>query len=513
MKKNLQLSLLFFLFFSPFMMIAQEAGVCGTGHSELIMQRLVANKAALAASQGQITNREIMYVPIKFHIIGKSDGSLGISEKKVLEQLCSLNDFFSDSDMHFYIKDGFNYIFADNAYSNHSTSGQIWLNNAANQNQDAINVFIPQDANTSSQSVGVTLGYYSPSDDWLVVRKADINGNSLTLAHEIGHFFAMPHPFNGWDHTPYNSGAHGNPVNQTFAPEGGYQVELVDGSNCNTAGDMICSTPADYLFFPWNGCDYTGGCMDANGELLDPDEYNIMNYFDDSCAPKYYTDEQQSLMIADLESFQRNFLDNDYTGFPGSVVGQTELVFPIDDQGSNGIDNVELNWTDAPGATMYLLEVDRLPDFTLNKFRKIVTTSNASVSSTEFPFEEGTKYYWRVFPFNPHDACMGVTQAETFIADSEIATKEIEFVNGWQIDPNPIKDNSFVNISMDSKESFEANVNLYSATGQLISTQNHIFPNGESNMQLAINNIANGLYMVSIETKEAIVNKRLVVAK
>ena len=39
------------------------------------------------------------------------------------------------------------------------------------------------------------------------------------------------------------------------------------------SGDFLCDTPADYnLGFGWNNCNYTGGAMDPNGILLNPDE-------------------------------------------------------------------------------------------------------------------------------------------------------------------------------------------------------------------------------------------------
>ena len=88
-------------------------------------------------------------------------------------------------------------------------------------------------------------------------------GNSTTIAHEIGHFFGLPHTFAG----------------------GG--SELVDGSNCDSAGDGICDTPSD----PYNDnekvSDYLDdNCLfinidrkDAKGNFYDPDVSNIMSYY------------------------------------------------------------------------------------------------------------------------------------------------------------------------------------------------------------------------------------------
>ncbi len=83
------------------------------------------------------------------------------------------------------------------------------------------------------------------------------------LAHEIGHYFSLEHPF-----------------------ETSHGMELVNGSNCATAGDGLCDTPADPYINPDDPKDYvTNSCLfyntkkDANGEFYDPDVSNIMSYY------------------------------------------------------------------------------------------------------------------------------------------------------------------------------------------------------------------------------------------
>ncbi len=88
-----------------------------------------------------------------------------------------------------------------------------------------------------------------------------------TLVHEMGHVFGLSH---------------------TFEENG---LELVDGSNCETAGDKICDTPAD----PYdpeiaknisyqNGCEFTYIGLDANGQFYQPDMGNIMSYYGCPCG-------------------------------------------------------------------------------------------------------------------------------------------------------------------------------------------------------------------------------------
>jgi len=86
------------------------------------------------------------------------------------------------------------------------------------------------------------------------------------MTHEMGHVWGLPH---------------------TFAGNG---VENVDGSNCETAGDGICDTPADPYNpnvdnITWqNGCEFVFEGLDANGQFYQPDMGNIMSYYGCDCG-------------------------------------------------------------------------------------------------------------------------------------------------------------------------------------------------------------------------------------
>ena len=104
------------------------------------------------------------------------------------------------------------------------------------------------------------------------------------LPHEMGHFFGLSHTFQG---------------NGT---------ELVDGSNCTTAGDKICDTPAD-PFVPGESMDdYLDGCTfisaktDANGDFYVPDVGNIMSYYPDMCTCGFTYDQYNAMANKYLNS-------------------------------------------------------------------------------------------------------------------------------------------------------------------------------------------------------------------
>lgn len=107
--------------------------------------------------------------------------------------------------------------------------------------------------------------------DGIVIQKQGscCMSGSKTHAHELGHYFNLEHTF-----------------------EVGHGAELVDGSNCATAGDGICDTPADpYVHeekpiqvYVDQNCHFVNMKKDAKGQYYDPMVGNIMSYYRDGCS-------------------------------------------------------------------------------------------------------------------------------------------------------------------------------------------------------------------------------------
>ncbi len=102
------------------------------------------------------------------------------------------------------------------------------------------------------------------------------------FGHELGHFFGLVHTFQGGD-------------------------ECVDGSNCATAGDFMCCTPADYGGSQYDGsCNYIGGGVDGcNGDPYNPDGENLMSYGSQTCMD-YFCEDQLSLFLSIAEVERAN---------------------------------------------------------------------------------------------------------------------------------------------------------------------------------------------------------------
>ena len=83
--------------------------------------------------------------------------------------------------------------------------------------------------------------------------------------------------------------------------------ELVNRSNCSTAGDLFCDTPADPQLsrFTVNGsCTYTGTVTDLIGDAYSPNTHNFMSYSRKSCRDEF-SSEQMDEMSTWADATQR----------------------------------------------------------------------------------------------------------------------------------------------------------------------------------------------------------------
>lgn len=489
---------------------AQANGKCGFVPTQEMIQRTLANKAAAENGLALDFRDGETYVPIKFHLIAKLDGSFRVDESNVFEALCYLNNAYIDQGIQFYIYQGFDYINNDVAWD--FPEDNLFLMNSRKEAR-AVNIYIGNKAETPDDpSPGTTLAYYNPGYDWIVCKRSEVNGGSSTLAHELGHFFSLLHTFNGWECSPWDDEIHGNPVSSTTAPcpslEDGdpVDVELADGSNCETAGDFLCDTPADYNFglFDNGDCIYNYNCMDPSGNSMDPMENNFMSYFG-NCASYVFTEEQEGLVAADLAS--RSILDTDFTPIATEIEGVPTLNYPVD--GENvAYNTVAFNWTPVDGADRYILEYDIDQNFSLLAQEIIVWGTYKSV---EGPFLENKEYFWRVRPLNAYYGCTSYSEKGTFMTTDAVAVKEVQEVNAFQVMPNPVAAGNDLQVNLDVNTGFDGQVILRSLDGRTIFAKEMAFATGSNVEFIPTQNLSAGIYMVSIVTQTGVSTKRVVV--
>jgi hypothetical protein len=511
MKKTL---LILFAIFALFSIdaIAQN-GFCGMTIDEqlIIKERMMQNRANAANSVQVRTG--VMWVPIQFHILEDSDGGNRVDALKVLEMLCALNEDYLDQDIQFYMKDGFNFVQSTSVNSNPNIGGPnsnpfAQSTMVSEKVLGAINIYITKDIPGGIGGQGTTLGFYSPTFDWLVLRRSVISGPAVeTLTHELGHFFTLAHPFLGWDGQYWQEAIHGNPA--PINSPGGQKTELMNGSNCTFAADGFCDTNPNYGFgFGWPNCNYNGNCQDPNGTPVASgvQEDNYMAYFI-GCASTF-TPEQKAAIAVDLanRTSLNTTLDPDITPFTESPIQN----YPIDGETTPLYNVVGFDWEPVAGATSYLVEVGKHPAYNVDPQLKFV--SGGTYVEFEDIFDEDKKYYWRIKALKDGNVC-GEVVSTSFETGIISGVREIKEVLNHTISPNPISAGEILNIRIETNEVFDAVINVYNLSGQKIKEVNTTFGHGTTNHQLSVSDLSEGMYIISIDSENGVLTEKVVVTR
>ncbi|KAA3637669.1 MAG: T9SS C-terminal target domain-containing protein [Bacteroidetes bacterium] len=483
---------------------------CGTTYDMQveILERTRANKDILRTNP--IMERSTVWVPLRFHLVAKNDGTGAVSEQKVYDQVCELNETYAVMDLQFYLKD-FNYINNTTMYSDHEGTSFLMQSNRDNA---AINIFVVQDAG-GIPGQSETLGYFSPNFDWLVMRIDEIGRFKKTLSHEVGHFFSLAHPFLGWE-VPNHFDPDDFPTNQVGvnSPQN-TPNELQDGSNCDQAADLVCDTPPDYNFgFLWNTCNYTGGAMDPTGTVVDPMEVNIMSYFLD-CEPADYTftQDQSDLIITDLNTQARAYIRPNYTPTHAELTGIPDIISPAYDEAIPAYNVVQLEWTQVEGATHYFIEISRLSSFSTNFWRHKESVYGTS-KTLYIDMEPDKNYYWRVRAVNEARTCATFSENGKFRTGTAVAVDQLTQVNDFKILPNPVSSNEDLQFRLNVSEGFEGQISLIDITGKVVrQLPQQFFAEGQNIYTLALNGEAPGVYFVNINSQKGKITRKVVITQ
>ena len=224
-------------------------------------------------------------IPIQAYVIANTHGFGAISNCELQQALEQVNTHFAETGFSFFYT-GVHTINSDKYFSikdfEEGDSLYLTLNNP-----NAINIYF----------VDYSAGYcgwanFPWSNKKYILISNYCTTNSSTFAHELGHYLGLLHTHST------SSGA-----------------ELVDGSNCDSAGDLLCDTPADPNLSGGvdADCSYTGSTTDANNETYTPDTDNLMSYSLKDCRTKFSAD-------------QINRMDFYYTNIRADQLTSTNLV-------------------------------------------------------------------------------------------------------------------------------------------------------------------------------------------
>ncbi len=473
MKSISSLIAAFFIFFQSFAQ-STPANYCGTmslGEDRTaLLKEFQRSLGTRALAEPQIT----YYLPLVFHIVGTNEGNGYADLSMVLESVCALNEQYGGSGIQFYLERPPLYIDNSSYYVHNYKDGTRMMRQYKVANR--INVFFVQNAADNC-------GYFNPSADAVAIAKSCMLQGSTTLAHELGHYLGVPHTFNGWEH--------GTP------PE--YEQERADGSNCKTAGDGFCDTPADYLADRWD-CPYSGSVLlDPVGDTVVPDETLIMSYSADECQTRFSTQQKAAM---------RNYINRSKQGMVASEVPYYGALMPpqqLSPDASNPYVNGTLSvfqWSPVSRAMGYQVQVSRF-------FSMAQNVIDIMVEDTLFATSElipGVRYYWRVRPVAAGNTCGPFSTTNEFTVSLPTGLDQNPTIM-VSVFPNPVRQGAVLQVLFSDPVASEVQIELLDLSGKQIKRLSGSSPQ----LQIPLDGVAAGVYLLKIENERGRLIRRVLV--
>jgi hypothetical protein len=271
--RKLYFALFFFAgFFSVFSQTKKNSAGSIKQNTQKINKPSKVQQAASTAPT-QCLNKNLSLV---IHIVTDSLNKTNITQAQINTGLATLNADFSPICLSFSIcKQDTIYNYKYYQFNNPEEIAEV---HQVYEVKSIINVYIVGGIIPAPEA-----GFASFTGNYMVLSHRCVTDGKC-WSHEMGHFFSLFH---------------------TFETASG--AELVNGSNCTTAGDLICDTPADINPAPVNGaCQWSGVYKDANLQLYTPIIGNIMSYHPSVCKTPF-TVGQLNRMLNYFISY-RNYL-------------------------------------------------------------------------------------------------------------------------------------------------------------------------------------------------------------
>lgn len=380
--------------------LAQSNSICNLSPEiqEIMKQRMLSNRALFQKTLQTRTGASI-YIPVRFFLTAKSDGTGRYQDYyNLFKFFCRTNDCIGDHSMIFYIKEIDESINNTLIHEHPNNEGKKLLDDLVKSKQDAINIFIGDDVNKSS------LGIYNFIHDYITFNYLGIIEDSRALCHNLGHFLSLGHTCGLWleynclkktiDQSPF-----GKPVEYVSRTK----KDSIGNLICSYAGDGFCDTPADYSEFnnaSINPCVYQGCAKDPDGVNLDPNIKNpmaISSYI--AICFDTFTNQQKQAMLFDYLSPERDYIKVNY--IPLGETKSPKYLKPNNQSKLTNYDSIFFDWTDDPNSTDYILEIALNSSFNL-KLQQFKTKVSQYLVTSLSP---QSRYYWRVLAYNANSFC------------------------------------------------------------------------------------------------------------
>lgn len=488
MQIRLMLLSCIFVIYSSIVCNSQE-NPCGTSHSD---QRKMLELQAKLPELNHYQEGGLIQVPIQVHMLLTDEGNGIYNLLHLDEALCTLNKDFEQTGFQFYMEQNINYI-RSSKWNDHENFRDGIEMMKVNNFPDVVNCYIV------SNPAG-NCGYFAWDGDAVALSKSCLGGGSHTWAHELGHYFSLPHTFYGWEGISYS----GKTPTSEYQSRVWTQIENVNRVNCKDQADGYCDTPPDYISSRWS-CDENKQSSyflkDIDSVSFQVDGSLFMSYSNDRCMNRFTADQSEAMQK--FLNFNRSRLLRTNI-FPMYMESLDKTVMTPLDSSVVADQNVTFSWPKIEGAEGYIFQLARNSAFTITVKFISLNTNQITIDN----LVSGRNYYWRVKPFNKYDFCYKVSDTR-FFQYSTISSVSINqnANSNITIYPNPAFNSNEVLIQSELDEITK--VILINQLGQKIRTISEKVH--ENLILLKTQDLQKGIYFVTIETNHKIFTKKLLI--
>jgi len=462
-------------------------GLCGTAApTPAHFAHLEALNRQFDLGLERVANNRIL-VPVKIHVVQDIGGN-SYDFNTWLTVLCQLNEKYAPAGLYFYMKGEPNMIANSSLYRHTSYAQGSQLMDTYNQSR-VVNIYFVDLGSIGlcgyATFPGSGSGPSGSAQGGLMMSVPCSQSNNTTLAHEMGHYFALPHPFDG------TSGDPTGPFSERVTRNTNETPPRLS-ANCATAGDRFCDTEADYIGTRWDCFGFTPSDTDRNGDTFVPDAALFMSYSNDNCQNRF-SDQQIQTMRSTLAgpSASRGYLLLQPPYFIDTLVGAATPLSPIAGGPAQPANWVQFRWRKVDGATSYLIRIRR------NNLRVTdvyVTGGDTAFTYTLPVLQPNLTYTYTVRPYNPGWTCAPQSTSATFTTTTGYGTyvTENSASNALKVYPS-ILDGGSRNIILQLEAGQFRHVLLFDASGRLVQPLDCPTPMAER-MEAELNPLSAGLY-------------------
>ncbi|MFM9143095.1 MAG: M43 family zinc metalloprotease [Bacteroidota bacterium] len=467
-------------------------GLCGTASpdsSHFAYLEALAQTYQAERDSGIVTR---INIPFKAHIVRATGNNNYMQVPALLTTLCELNQKYRSSGIHFYLKDQPNYIYDGNLFY-HTGWGQ------GNTQMTTYNVSRAVNVHYVDLSAMGLCGYatFPGSGAGTTLRQGGLmmsvscsQPGNTTLAHEMGHYLALPHPFEGTSPQPQGVFAERVTRNPNDTANGRQP------SNCANAGDRFCDTPADFIGNRWPCNSAAPQANDINGDPFRPDATLFMSYSYDNCQNRF-SNQQIAVMRQTLTGSTGGNGPRSYLLLPpmpayDTVRTTTTLLEPAVGAAPSPANWVFFRWTSVPNATMYYVRV----------LRGITLMFERWVNDTSFLYtgpDLGStgNYSVTVKPLNPASTCAPTSATRSFSTTTPFGASVSGLLeSNWRLYPTLLSKNQKLHWQADAPESGllpqRMTLIIRDYRGKVVNTQT--YDTGEGLRELSVDNLEAGVY-------------------